>query len=85
MSERMSDTAFQIALDNEDDYAIAMEARRAREAEEIEARRANGAELLVDAKEAELKAAREEIAELKNKSAYVRGYQDGKLRKAITP
>jgi hypothetical protein len=29
----MSDTAFQSALDNDDEYAIAMEARRAREAE----------------------------------------------------
>jgi DNA polymerase III delta prime subunit len=55
-SGRMSDTAFQSALDNDDEYAIAMEASRAREGEEIEARRANGAELLVDAREAEIAA-----------------------------
>jgi hypothetical protein len=64
-SGRMSDTAFQSALDNDDEYAIAMEARRAREGEEIEARRANGAELLVDAREAEIAALKAENTRLR--------------------
>jgi len=72
MSERMSEEEFAKLYPSDDDRRdpdvcwafidrIVAEARRAREGEEIEARRANGAELLVDAKDVEIAALRADI------------------------
>jgi hypothetical protein len=71
-SERMGEEEFEQQFDSDKFYnayhsatLLIDEARRARDGEEIEARRANGAELLVDAREAALAAKDEEIAALK--------------------
>jgi len=51
---RMNDEEFERMAHLDNDLPLYNEARRARESEEVEARRANGAELLVDAKDAEI-------------------------------